>query len=102
MRRAEDVLSATSSQFRNVARELSRHDHFGAAVAEGRGIATRGDHRQELADFANGLRTSARRLQETLGADGLSSEMRKRLERQLSNTSRLADRIESTLRSSTP
>jgi uncharacterized protein RhaS with RHS repeats len=82
----------------NILRELESHDHFDAARLEGKGIETGGDHRYELADFANGLKTSAVRLKKILSQGQLDQQLRARVESLLSRVSKLRDRINSTLR----
>lgn len=86
------------SSLGNMLRELESHDHFEAARLEGKGVQTRGDHRQELTDFANGLRTSAIRLKKILSQGQLDPQLRARVESLLGRVSKLRDRINSTLR----
>ena len=77
----------------NIVDELKTHDHFEAAELELSGGKTFGDHVHELRDFANGLRDSAMKLQRMLGADGLSPEIRERIQATLSTVSNLRDAI---------
>ena len=77
---------------------FERHDHFEAALDEARGVESRGDHRHELKDFANGLRTSSLRLKKILSQGDLDPELRARVESLLSRVSKLRDRINRTLR----
>lgn len=91
-------IDEAESSLGNILRELESHDHFEAAHLEGRGVQTGGDHRQELTDFANGLKTSAIRLKKVLSQGQLDPELRARVESLLGRVSKLRDRINSTLR----
>jgi hypothetical protein len=97
-RRAARSLGSIGTRIRNIAGRLDR-DHLSAARLEGTGRLTTGfDHVQELTAWANGLRSSIRRLNGILGDPDLHPDVRARAEGLLSQASRALDAIEGALR----